>query len=77
MASRIGWHLPVQEEADWLRLLLFENEVERKQHECIYQTFLFIPRQQTLVAHTLKTDCIEWCLHKKKNGPVWAVAVRK
>jgi len=21
------WHLPVQEEAGWLRLLLFENEV--------------------------------------------------
>jgi len=23
----MDWHLPVQEEADWLRLLLFENEV--------------------------------------------------
>jgi len=22
------WHLPVQEEADWLRLFLFENKVE-------------------------------------------------
>ena len=28
MASRMEWHLPVQEEADWLRLLLFKNEVE-------------------------------------------------
>jgi len=28
MASRMEWHQPVQEEADWLRLLLFENEVE-------------------------------------------------
>ena len=27
MASHMEWHLPVQEEADWLRLLLFENEV--------------------------------------------------
>jgi len=28
MVSNMEWHLPVQEEADWLRLLLFENEVE-------------------------------------------------
>jgi len=28
MASRKNWHLPLPEEADWLRLLLFENEVE-------------------------------------------------
>jgi len=28
MASCIEWHLPVQEEADWLRLSLFKNEVE-------------------------------------------------
>ena len=43
MASRIEWHLPVQEEADWLRLLLFEN---------IQQTLLLsIPHQQNLVVH--------------------------
>jgi len=28
MASCIEWHLPVQGEADWLRLFLFKNEVE-------------------------------------------------
>jgi len=28
MASRMEWHRPVQEEADWLRLFLFENKVE-------------------------------------------------
>ena len=28
MASRMEWHLPVQEEVDWLRLFLFENKVE-------------------------------------------------
>ena len=28
MASRMEWHLPVQEEADWLRLFLFKNKVE-------------------------------------------------
>ena len=27
MASCMEWHQPVQEEADWLRLLLVENEV--------------------------------------------------
>jgi len=27
MASCMEWHLPVQEEADWLRLFLFENKV--------------------------------------------------
>ena len=27
MASHMVWHLPVQEEADWLRLLLFGNQV--------------------------------------------------
>ena len=27
MASYKEWHLSVQEEADWTRLLLFENEV--------------------------------------------------
>jgi len=26
MASHMDWHLPAQEEADWLRLLLLENE---------------------------------------------------
>ena len=26
MASHMEWHLPVQEEADWLWLFLFENE---------------------------------------------------
>jgi len=26
MASHIKWHLPVQEEVDWLRLFLFENK---------------------------------------------------
>jgi len=31
MASCIEWHLPVQEEADWLRLLLLENKY-RKVH---------------------------------------------
>jgi len=28
MASHMEWHLPVREEADWLRLFLFENKVE-------------------------------------------------
>jgi len=28
MASCMEWHLPVQEEAYWLRLLQFEKEVE-------------------------------------------------
>jgi len=28
MASHMECHLPVQEEADWLKLLLLENEVE-------------------------------------------------
>ena len=27
MASHIEWYLPVQEEADWLRLFLFENKL--------------------------------------------------
>ena len=27
MASNTEWNLPVQEEDDWLRLLLLENEV--------------------------------------------------
>jgi len=27
MASHMEWHLPVQEEADWLRPLLFKNKV--------------------------------------------------
>ena len=38
MASRMEWHLPVQEEADWLWLFLFENKVEilqRELKECI------------------------------------------
>ena len=28
MASHMEWQLPVQEEADWLRLFLFEFEVK-------------------------------------------------
>jgi len=28
MASRMEWHVPVQEEVDWLRHLLFENRVK-------------------------------------------------
>ena len=27
MTSCMEWHLPVQEEADWLRQFLFENKV--------------------------------------------------
>ena len=41
MASRMEWHMPVQEEADWLRLFMFENKVEisqRELQECIQQT---------------------------------------
>jgi len=26
MASHMEWHLPVQEKADWLQLLLFKNK---------------------------------------------------
>ena len=49
MASRIEWHLPVQEEADWLRLFLLENILLRELHEYIQQTlFVSIPHQQTL-----------------------------
>ena len=28
MASCMEWHVPVQEEADWLRQFLFENKVK-------------------------------------------------
>ena len=41
MASRMEWQLPVQEEADWLRLFLVENKAEisqRELQECIQQT---------------------------------------
>jgi len=36
MASRVEWHQPVKEEADWLRLFLFENETAPR----IYSTNL-------------------------------------
>ena len=30
MASHMEWHLLVQEEADWVRLFLFENKVKNR-----------------------------------------------
>jgi len=30
MVSRIKWHLPVQEEAEWLKLLLFAENITKK-----------------------------------------------
>jgi len=35
MTSRKEWHVPVQEEVDWLRQFLFENISLRELHECI------------------------------------------
>ena len=50
MVSRMQWHLPAQEEADWLRLFLLENKIEilqRELQECIQQTlFVSIPSHQ-------------------------------
>ena len=63
MASHMEWHQPVQEEADWLRLLLLKNEVRN-----IADT---TPVNPALIS------CIEWRLYKKKHDQVWAVAVRK
>jgi len=59
MASCIERHLPVQEEADWLRLLLFENKVEniaKIMHLTSLSLLLYILRQQILVVHALNTD---------------------
>jgi len=47
---------------------------QRELHECIQQTlFISIPHQQNLVAHApilIIVSRIEWCLYKKKHGPV-------
>ena len=81
MASCMEWHLPVQEEADWLRLFLFKLEISpRHLHECIQQSlFVSIPHQQNSVAHA--PILIIWphrmASVQKKHSPVWAVAVRK
>ena len=32
MASHVEWHQPVKEEADWLRLFLFENKTATRMH---------------------------------------------
>ena len=62
MASHMEWHRQVQEEGDWLRLLLFENEVGNitKTATWMHLTYLVlsIPCQQTQAAHSLDTDCL-------------------
>jgi len=59
-ASHIKWHLPVQEEADWLRLLLFENKYRKDSYITAFKKpCSFISHtSKTLVAHTLNTDCL-------------------
>jgi len=46
MASHMEWHQPVQEEADWLRLLLLKNEVRNI--------------ADTTPANPALISCIEW-----------------
>ena len=62
MASRIEWHLPVQEETDWLRLFLFENEVENITKKATWihlsNSPFYMPCQQTLAVHALNIDCL-------------------
>jgi len=52
MASRMEWHLPVQEEANWLRLFLLENKVEISPTR-MHSTNLvrFYPTPANAVAH--------------------------
>jgi len=63
MASRMEWHQPVQEEADWLRLFLFENKVENitKRATRMHSTNLvcFYPTTPAKLGSTrLNTDCL-------------------
>jgi len=52
MASRMEWHLLVQEEADLLRLFLFENKVENIAKRAKKNAF---NKPSSFLSHTNKT----------------------
>ena len=62
MASHMEWHLPVQEEADWLRLFLFENKVGNiaKKAKLMHSTnhVHFYPTPAKLGSARPNTDCL-------------------
>jgi len=76
-------HLPVQEEADWLRLLLFKNEVEyiiktaTWMHLSNSPFYLKPANPGSVCPQYWSFGCIKWHLYTKKDCLVWAVAVQK
>jgi len=81
MASHMEWHLPVQEEADWLRLLLFENEVRSiAKAVTLMQLTNLAPLYPLAGSARLSTDFLatsNGICTKRNMAWVWAVAVRK